>query len=125
MKSIANRKLRQEKAELEKEVSFLKERWNLISGKFSDYEKADIDTSKVDIENKLAELQGEILSKTKNHILMLYKEFESEKVFGRTMVEQVTGLKSSRTSELIKEMLDHGIIEPVQGFGKGKYRFRK
>ena len=96
-----------------------------ISGKFSDFEKADIEDSKADIENKLAEFQGEILSKTKDHILMLYKEFGSEKIFGRTMVEQITGLKSSRASELIKEMLDNGIIEPVQGYGKGKYRFKK
>ena len=95
-----------------------------IRYKFADYEKADIETPKADIENKLAKLQGEVLSKTKNHILVLYKEYGIDKVFGRTMVEQVTGLKSSRASELIKEMLDNGIIEPVQGHGKGKYRFK-
>ena len=102
-----------------------------IRYKFADYEKADIETPKADIEtpkadieNKLANLQGKVLSKTKNHILVLYKEYGIDKVFGRTMVEQVTGLKSSRASELIKEMLDNGIIEPVQGHGKGKYRFK-
>ena len=33
-------------------------------------------------------------------------------------------IKPSRASELIKQMLNNGIIEPVSGYGKGKYRFR-
>lgn len=31
--------------------------------------------------------------------------------------------KASRVSDLLKEMVEHGIIEPVYGHGKGKYRF--
>ena len=34
-------------------------------------------------------------------------------------------IKPSRASELLKEMLECGIVEPVSGHGKGKYRFRK
>jgi ribosomal protein S25 len=33
-------------------------------------------------------------------------------------------IKPSRASELLKELAEHGIIEPVSGHGKGKYRFR-
>ena len=102
-----------------------------ISGTFSVYVKADIDMSKADIEvskanieNKLKNVDKVFLSKTREHILMLYEEYGFDKVFGRTMVEQVTGLKATRTSELIKIMLDNGIIEPVRGYGKGKYRFK-
>ncbi|MDU7217316.1 MAG: hypothetical protein E6293_07495 [Dialister sp.] len=34
-------------------------------------------------------------------------------------------LKASRASDLLKEMVEHGVIEPVTGHGKGKYRFRQ
>lgn len=37
---------------------------------------------------------------------------------------EVTKLKTSRASEIIKEMLVHEIIEKVAGYGKGKYKFR-
>ena len=37
---------------------------------------------------------------------------------------EVTKLKTSRASEIIKEMLVHEIIEKVEGYGKGKYKFR-
>lgn len=37
---------------------------------------------------------------------------------------EVTKLKTSRASEIIKEMLVHQIIEKVEGHGKGKYKFR-
>ena len=38
-------------------------------------------------------------------------------------VEQITGLKSSAASNLIKLMKDSNLITPVTGQGKGKYRF--
>ena len=38
---------------------------------------------------------------------------------------ELIGIKPSRASELLKEMLERGIVEPVSGHGKGKYRFRK
>ena len=33
-------------------------------------------------------------------------------------------IKASRASDLLKEMMERGIIEPVSGHGKGKYRFK-
>lgn len=46
-------------------------------------------------------------------------------IFGRSDVMEAIGIKPSRASELLREMAEHGIIEPVSGHGKGKYRFRQ
>ena len=43
--------------------------------------------------------------------------------FGRSVVEEVTGLKSSGASKLISLLLNSNVIEPVSGKGKGKYKF--
>jgi ribosomal protein S25 len=37
----------------------------------------------------------------------------------------ITEIKPSRASDLLKDLAEHGIIEPVTGHGKGKYRFKK
>lgn len=60
---------------------------------------------------------------TKKHVWDLLKYGKNLKFFGRTDVERITGLKSSRASELIKLLLEMEIIESVRGHGKGKYRF--
>ena len=60
----------------------------------------------------------------KEHIKILYDKFNTESVFGRKKVMEVTKLKTSRVSEIIKEMLVHELIEKVEGYGKGKYKFR-
>ena len=102
-----------------------------ISGKFAlsskvniEAPKSDIGVPKADIEDKLTCLEGDVLSKTKEHVVKLYNKYGLNQVFGRSMVENITGLKSTRASELIKMMLDNDIIEPVHGQGKGKYRFK-
>jgi len=102
-----------------------------ISGKFMDFEKAnigaqkaDIESKKADIETKIADIDDAVIQKTKEHILKLYEEYGNKEFFGRSNVEQITGLKPTRASELIKLMLDNSIIEPVKGHGKGKYCFK-
>ena len=62
--------------------------------------------------------------KNKEYINNLYDKFNFDSVFGRKEVMEVTKLKTSRASEIIKEMLVHEIIEKVEGYGKGKYKFR-
>ena len=62
--------------------------------------------------------------KNKEYIKKLYDKFNLDSVFGRKEVMEVTKLKTSRASEIIKEMLVHEIIEKVEGYGKGKYKFR-
>ena len=81
-----------------------------ISGIFKETEKPDIQTI--------------FSQKTAKNIIKLQKEFSNEKIFGRTDLIEMLNIKPSRASELIKQMLNNGIIEPVSGYGKGKYRFR-
>jgi Fic family protein len=57
--------------------------------------------------------------------LKLQEKFSGQKVFGRSDVMAVIGIKTSRASELLKELAEYGIIEPVTGHGKGKYRFKQ
>ncbi len=86
-------------------------------------EKADIGEEKADIAIKIANIDEAINSKTRSNILALYQYCGKETFFGRTVVELVTGLKSTRASEVLQLLLRNNIIEKVQGHGKGKYRF--
>jgi fido (protein-threonine AMPylation protein) len=88
-----------------------------ISGTFKEVEKPDIDAIKPDIENAFQ-------PKTTSHILKLREAFPGQTIFGRSDVMKVIDIKASRASDLLREMAEHGIIEPVSGHGKGKYRFR-
>lgn len=54
-------------------------------------------------------------------MLNLYRAFQLEHIFSRQDVMKIT---SSPASVLIKKMKVCGIIEPVKGIGKGRYRFK-
>ncbi|MBR5341771.1 MAG: hypothetical protein IK151_07590 [Erysipelotrichaceae bacterium] len=95
-----------------------------ISNIFKENEKPDIGDKKPDIETIKADIQKEFKPKTAHYILDLLEVFPNPTVFGRSDMMKVINIKSSRTSELLKEMTDKRIIEPVSGQGKGKYRFR-
>lgn len=79
---------------------------------------------KVDIQNKMLAFSCNISEKTINHALKIYIKCGKDVCFGRTIVEDITGLKSSGASKLIKLLLDSNVIMPVTGHGKGKYCFR-
>ena len=98
-----------------------------ISGLFKadiDNAKADIEDAKANIEKLLANIDEKIKNKTVMHVIALYEECGRDNIFGRSIVERVTGLKSTRASEIINLMLENDVIESVKGHGKGKYRFR-
>ncbi|MBD8918407.1 MAG: cell filamentation protein [Lachnospiraceae bacterium] len=106
-----------------------------ISGMFEEADiesaKADIESAEADIENQKADIRNRLLSfpdmiteKTIEHALELSSKCGKKEYFGRTIVEDITGLKSTRASELIKLLIDSEIIVPVTGHGKGKYRFQ-
>ncbi len=104
-----------------------------ISGMFANDQKADIGAKKADIGAKkadigfLKEYENVLLSfsvKTIAHVQKMYEAFGKDIVFGRADVQAVTGLKHTRTSEFLKILTEAKLIEPVRGFGKGKYRFR-
>ena len=88
-----------------------------ISGTWKETEKPDIEGLKADIEPVFQ-------PKTVNHILTLREAFPGRAIFGRSDVMRAIKIKPSRASELLKELVEHEVIEPVSGHGKGKYRFR-
>ena len=99
-----------------------------ISGMFEEVDiestKADIEKQKADIRNRLLSFSDAISEKTINHAFALFSKCGKEGYFGRTIVENITGLKPSGASKLIKLLVDSGVIVPVTGHGKGKYQFQ-
>ena len=71
-----------------------------------------------------ADIKSVFTAKTASHIDTLQKALKAELFFGRSDVQRLLNLKPTRCSELLREMAEHGIIGPVAGHGKGKYRFR-
>lgn len=94
-----------------------------IGGTFK--EKPDIEMAKPDIEGRKADIEKLFQPKTESHILKLREAFPCGAIFGRSDVMKIIDIKPSRVSELLEKMSEYGIIEPVSGYGKGKYRFRK
>ena len=80
-----------------------------ISGILSSTEKANIDEM--------------FTPKTAAHVRKLKEAFGRHTVFGRSDAQKVLGLKPTRSSELLRDMEVKGLIVPVSGQGKGKYRF--
>jgi predicted XRE-type DNA-binding protein len=81
--------------------------------------KPDIDKEKPDITLKRMSLTV----KTKANIMRLNDSIKND-IFGRKEIMHILGLSASRSSELIKQMLDCDIIVAVKGQGKGKYIFK-
>ena len=78
----------------------------------------------VDIENQLKAFSDTISEKTINHAIEIFSKCGKDDYFGRTIVEEITGLKPSGASKLIKLLSESKVIIPVTGHGKGKYRFK-
>ena len=101
-------------------------------------QKVDIQTKKVDIGNEIGDIRDriqkieEILarkaadfsSKTAIHTQRLFVAYGVDEVFGRSMITKQLGIKEAAASRLITKLLQADIIEPVSGYGKGKYRFK-
>lgn len=99
-----------------------------INGSFNkkvdiESEKVDIECAKVDIRNRIMSFSDRISEKTINHTINIFLKCGTKEYFGRTVIEEITGLKASGASKLIKLLLDSNVITPVSGHGKGKYRF--
>ena len=87
--------------------------------------KVDIEEGKVDIEVFLSQKAANFSARTNAHIQRLFHEYGYDGIFGRSVVMDLLGLKSSGASKLLSNLVQAGIIEPVSGHGKGKYRFIK
>lgn len=102
-----------------------------ISGSLNT-KKVDIESGKVDIQNKKVDIESTLLEKGKDlsvktaiHVRRLFERFGYDEVFGRSAVMNVVDLKQSGASKLLSNLVQKDIIEPVSGYGKGKYKFKK
>jgi len=81
------------------------------------------------LDYELAEIYGYTTTRFNEQVKNNIEKFDDDfmfqltKCFGRSVVEEVTGLKSSGASKLISLLLNSNVIEPVSGKDKGKYRF--
>ena len=87
--------------------------------------KVDIQDKKVDIESVFSEKGSDFSEKTMVHIHRLFEKFGFDEVFGRSAAMEVLELKVSGASKLLSNLVQADIIEPVSGYGKGKYKFKK
>ncbi len=95
-----------------------------ISGTFKAPKKVNIEDQKANIERIKVNIGAAFTAKTAAHVCRLLEEFGFQTIFGRSDVQDVLGLKPTRSTALLREMAEKGIIEPVSGLGKGKYRFK-
>ena len=87
--------------------------------------KVDIQDVKVDIQSVLSTKGSDFSVKTTVHIHRLFKQFGFDGVFGRSAVMELLELKSSGASKFLSNLVQADIIEPVSGYGKGRYKFKK
>ena len=60
---------------------------------------------------------------TKNKALEVFNRMGFTEVFGRTELSKITGESVTSAGKLISRLHNAGIIIPVTGYGKGKYKF--
>ena len=88
-------------------------------------QKVDIRALKVNVENIFSGKCNNFTVKTTVNIHRLFAKFGFDEVFGRSAVMEILELKSSGASKLLSNLVQADIIEPVFGYGKGKYKFKK
>ena len=86
-------------------------------------EKVNIENEKVNIESEKVNIQNSFSAKTASHVCKLLDKFRFQTIFGRSDVQEILGLKPTRSTALLKEMAEKGFVESVTGRGKGKCRF--
>lgn len=111
------------------EKNELHNRYLHISG-YLKMEKVDIEERKVDNQNEKVDIESVFSQKTKDfsaktilHIHRMLEKFGFSEIFGRSAIVELLGLQNSSASKLISKLVQAGIIEPISGYGKGKYRF--
>lgn len=85
--------------------------------------KVWIETETKDFKQKI--LDSGYTNKIKQNVLKLYEEIGTE-VFGNSRVVEILGCSEVTATSYLKRMEDEmKIIVPVEGMGKGKYKFSK
>ncbi len=81
-------------------------------------EKVNIEEQKANIGIVKANIEDVFSAKKASRICTLLDKFGFQTIFGRSDVQNVLGLKPTRSSSLLREMMEKEFIEPVTGFGK-------
>lgn len=87
-----------------------------------DVEKSSIGVRKSVIEDRLSSFA--LTRPTHDNIVKLYLALTENEIFGRQAIMKATGLATSSAGTFLAGMVSLGILEPVTGHGKGKYRFK-
>ena len=84
-----------------------------------------LNNEKVDIESLLSGKIGKFSVKTTEYIYRLFEKYGFDEVFGRSTVMGLLELKGSGASKFLSNLVQADIIQPVSGYGKGKYKFKR
>ena len=95
-----------------------------ISGLYES-KKPDIELKKPDIERKISENAEHLSPVRKAQIRKMFEKFGYDEIFGRTDIKKLLKRGNSTVSEFSSILVSKGIIEPVSGHGKGKYKFKR
>ena len=85
----------------------------------------------VDLEKKLTENRNSqlrldeqnYLEATKQNILSIYDEMETNQIFGTKEISDILHFSSSGARRVLNKIIDTGVVTSVKGKGKGRYRF--
>lgn len=97
---------------------------NLLAGEHNDLKNRYLHVQWDDKKQDIA-IPEDIRPKTARGIRTLFDQFGYGQIFGRTLVMETLHITASPASALISKMLGAGLIVPVSGHGKGRYRFAK
>lgn len=86
-----------------------------------DEQKAVVSNENQLFETLLVRLKAK--TTTKETIVKLYRQFGFDTAFSRADIMELAGVTSSPAGSLIDKLKKAGLIEPVAGQGKGKYKF--
>lgn len=88
-----------------------------------DDEKVLIDDEKVSIQNAIDGLKAQ--KGTKEKATLLFEQMGFENIFGRNDIMKLANISITAAGNLLTNLKRAGLIEAVNGFGKGKYQFIK
>ena len=89
-----------------------------------DTEDVAIGNQKVTLKNlKLRLDEQNYLEATKQNILSIYDEMETNQIFGTKEISDILHFSSSGARRVLNKIIDTGVVTSVKGKGKGRYRF--
>lgn len=89
-----------------------------------DKENPEIHVKKLDFDALKAEIEKQKYSRpTINNMLKLYKEIDTNQIFGADDVRKVLDCSPSTASEIMAKLRKMNVVKEVKGKGKGKCRF--